>query len=226
MCILQHGVYLRVILPRKGKEVQRVGIQVIRVSPCGKHVWIVVLWISCGTLHSRHGCRYTPTHTIHSRKIVPGRGVWDSPWTVKGAQERQEPTTPRNLPGPPRHNANSCTHATRVIIWLHDDASNSYVCGGHNYFVARVTEKNILSLFSNQLRHIFDDLYWAWIMWREKLGSSTVDKTTGIMWYALQIHEVMAQFSKYGIKLHPSITCTFSYFLITSKISEPLQDVS
>ena len=93
-------------------------------------------------------------------------------------------------------------------------------------FCGRVIRENIISLLSKQLRYIFDDLYWDRILGMDKLGSSTVDDTTGIMRYALQIHEVMAQLSKYGIKLHPSITCTFSYFLITSKISEPLQDVS
>ena len=34
----QHGLYLRVLIPRKGKECQRGGLQVIRKIPCGNHV--------------------------------------------------------------------------------------------------------------------------------------------------------------------------------------------
>ena len=36
----------------------------------------------------------------------------------------------------------------------------------------------------------------------------------------------MADFSKHKIKQHPSITSIFVRFLITAKISEPLQDIS
>ena len=63
-------------------------------------------------------------------------------------------------------------------------------------------------------------------MEREKLGSSTVDKTSVIMWAALQRQEVMAQFSKHEIKCHPSITPIFFRFLFTANIYEPLQDIS
>ena len=62
------------------------------------------------------------------------------------------------------------------------------------------SEKKILSLLSNQLRQIFDDLYWARIMVKDKLVSSTVDETSIIIWDMLQSHEVMADFSKHDIK--------------------------
>ena len=89
-----------------------------------------------------------------------------------------------------------------------------------------LSEKTILSLLSDQLRHIFGDLYWARILGRDKLGSSTVDKTAKILWATLQIHEVMAKFSKHEIKRHLSITSIFVRFLITANISDPLQDNS
>ena len=90
----------------------------------------------------------------------------------------------------------------------------------------RVFKENILSLLSEQLRHIFDDLYQACIIVRDKLVSSTVEKTSVILWDTLQSHEVMAEFSKHDIKRHPSITVIFVCFLITAKILEPLQDIS
>ena len=88
------------------------------------------------------------------------------------------------------------------------------------------SEKNILSLLSDQLRQIFDGLYWYCIMGREKLVSSTLDKTATIMWATLHNHEVMADFSKHEIKSHPSITYIFVRFFINAKIFEPLQDIS
>ena len=63
-------------------------------------------------------------------------------------------------------------YATGVILQLHDDSYNSY------------GENNIISLLSDQLRHMFDDLYQAWIMEKENLGSSTVDDIIVIMWSA------------------------------------------
>ena len=44
-----------------------------------------------------------------------------------------------------------------------------------------VSEGNILSLLSNQMRHIFDDLYQARIMERDKLGSSNVYETAVVL---------------------------------------------
>ena len=85
------------------------------------------------------------------------------------------------------------------------------------------SDKNILSLLSYQLRQIFDDLYWVRIMGRDKLGYSTVGEIDYILWNTLQSHEVMAEFSKHKIKHHPSITSIFVCFLVTAKISEPLQ---
>ena len=85
------------------------------------------------------------------------------------------------------------------------------------------SEKNILSILSDQTRQIFDDLYLVSIMGRDKLSSSTVDKTATILWATLHIHEVMAEFSKHDIKRHPSITFIFVRFLITAKIYDPLQ---
>ena len=43
------------------------------------------------------------------------------------------------------------------------------------------SEENIPSLLSDQLKHIFDDFYWARILGREKLDYSTVDKTAAIL---------------------------------------------
>ena len=87
------------------------------------------------------------------------------------------------------------------------------------------SEENILPLLSDQLRHIFGDLYWARILGRDKLGSSTVDKTAKILWATLQSHEVMAKFSKHEIKRHLSITSIFVCFIITANLSEPLQEI-
>ena len=61
----------------------------------------------------------------------------------------------------------------------------------HTYAVIRILscrgflEKNILSLLSDHLRNIFDDLYQASIMGRNELGSSTVEKTSVIIWATL-----------------------------------------
>ena len=63
-------------------------------------------------------------------------------------------------------------------------------------------------------------------MRRDKLVSSTVYNTAVIMWAMLQIHEVMAEFSKHNIKRHPSITSIFFRFLVTSNIPDPLQENS
>ena len=87
------------------------------------------------------------------------------------------------------------------------------------------SEENILPLLSDQLRHIFDDLYWGRIMGREKLGSSTVVETTTLMWDMLHSYEVMAEFSKQEIKRHPPTTSIFVRFLITANILEPLRDI-
>ena len=88
------------------------------------------------------------------------------------------------------------------------------------------SEKNILSLLSDQLRYIFDNLYRDHIMGRDKLGSSTVDESATMLWAMLHMHEVMAEFYKHDIKRHPSITSIFVRFLITARILEPLQDIS
>ena len=89
----------------------------------------------------------------------------------------------------------------------------------------RVIREKILSILSNQMRQIFDDLCWAHIMGSEKLVYSTVENTATIMWGALQSHEEMAELSKHNIKRHPSITSIFVCFLITANISEPLQNI-
>ena len=44
------------------------------------------------------------------------------------------------------------------------------------------SEKNNLSLLSNHLRQIFDDLYQARIMERDKLGSFNLDETAVVLW--------------------------------------------
>ena len=63
-------------------------------------------------------------------------------------------------------------------------------------------------------------------MGRGKLGSSTIEETSVILWDTLQSHDVMAEFSKHGIKRHPSVTSIFVRFLITANTLEPLQDIS
>ena len=45
----------------------------------------------------------------------------------------------------------------------------------------RILIENILSLLYDQLKQIFDDLYWARILGRDNLGSSTVDETAAIL---------------------------------------------
>ena len=64
------------------------------------------------------------------------------------------------------------------------------------------SEKNILSLLSNQLRDIFDDLYWGLILGRGKMGYFNVDETAAMLWGTLQSHEVVTDFSKHKIKCH------------------------
>ena len=41
--------------------------------------------------------------------------------------------------------------------------------------------KKILSLLSEQLMKMFDDMYWDWIMGQDTFGFSTVDKTAAIL---------------------------------------------
>ena len=107
-----------------------------------------------------------------------------------------------------------------MMLLIHTNEDTSIIlCQGFS-------EKTILSLLSDQLRHIFDNLYQDSIMRRNKFGSSTVDETATIMLSTLLIHEVMADFSKHEIKHHPSITFKFVRFLIMAKIYEPLQDIS
>ena len=93
-----------------------------------------------------------------------------------------------------------------VTLLIHTDAEIRIIlCQGFS-------EKNILSLLSDQLRQIFDDFYRDRIMGRKKLGSSTVDENAAILWSMLHSHEVMAEFSKHEVKCHPSITSIFSAF--------------
>ena len=106
-----------------------------------------------------------------------------------------------------------------MTLIIHTDAEISIMlCQGFS-------EENILSLLSNHMRHIFDDLYRDHILGRDKLGSSTVDKTSAILWDTLQSHELMSEFSKHDIKRHPSITFIFVCFIITANILEPLQEI-
>ena len=85
--------------------------------------------------------------------------------------------------------------------------------------------KNLISLLSDHMRQIFDDMYWARILGRDMLGSSTMDETAAILWAVLNSHEVMSEFYKYKIKRHLSIKSIFVRFLITTNISEPLQEI-
>ena len=89
----------------------------------------------------------------------------------------------------------------------------------------RILIENILSLLYDQLKQIFDDLYWSRILVRDNLGSSTVDETGAILWDTIQSHEVMAEFSKHETKCHPSTTSIFVRVLIIVKILEPLQEI-
>ena len=106
-----------------------------------------------------------------------------------------------------------------TTLQIHTDAENSIIS------CQRFSEKNILYLLPDQLRHIFDDLYQARIIGRDKLGSSTVGETAEILWATIHSHEVMADFYKHDIKRHPFITPIFSRFLITANILEPLQEI-
>ena len=92
--------------------------------------------------------------------------------------------------------------------------------------MSRFPRENILYILSDQLRQIFDDLYWDCILGKGKLVSSTVDDTAVIVWATLQSHEIMAECSKHKIKLHVSVTSIFVRFLITAKMYEPLQEIS
>ena len=85
--------------------------------------------------------------------------------------------------------------------------------------------KNTLSLLSDQLRHIFDNLYWARIMGRYKFGSSTMDKTAIILSGTIYSYDVIVELSKHEIKGHTSITSTLVHFLVIAKISDPIQDI-
>ena len=58
-----------------------------------------------------------------------------------------------------------------MTLLIHTDADISILLG------QGFSEKNIFSLLSDQTRHIYDNLYLAYIIGRYKLGSSTVDKT-------------------------------------------------
>ena len=90
-----------------------------------------------------------------------------------------------------------------MTLIIHTDADISILlCQGFS-------EKKILSVLSDQLRQIFDNLYWSCILGRDKLGSSNVDKTAVITWATLQSHEVMAELSKDEIKFYPSIMSIF-----------------
>ena len=89
----------------------------------------------------------------------------------------------------------------------------------------RVLREKILSLLSDQLRQMFDNLYWARIIGRNKLVSSTVYKSYTIMCSTLQSHEVMVEFPKHEMKRHPYTKSIFVCFIITSNIYEPLQEI-
>ena len=84
----------------------------------------------------------------------------------------------------------------------------------------------ILSLLSDHLRHIFENLYRSHILGKNNLGSSTVYETSAIFWAMLQSYEVMSELSKQDIKRHPFITYIFFLFLVTANILEPLQEIS
>ena len=92
--------------------------------------------------------------------------------------------------------------------------------------MSSIIGEKILSILSKHMRHIFDDLYQAKVLRRDNLGSSTVDETTAMMLATFHSHEVMTEFSEHEIECHPSITSLFVRFLITSNISEPLQDIA
>ena len=145
--MLQHGIYLQVLLPRKRKEGQRGWIKVIRGSLWGKHIITAVPCLYYGELHLRRGYRHTPNQILHYIKMVPSRDIWDSAWTWKGSQELQEPITSRNLLWPPRQDSEFCTCATGFILWLHDNAYSSHIHRNQHSFVSRVLrEKNSLPL--------------------------------------------------------------------------------
>ena len=75
------------------------------------------------------------------------------------------------------------------------------------------------------MRQSFDDLYWDLVFGREKLGYSTVDETTVMLWATLHNHEVTMEFYKYEIKFHPTIKYIFYRFLIMANIYKPPQEI-
>ena len=106
-----------------------------------------------------------------------------------------------------------------MMLLIHTDAENSILlCHGFS-------EKNILSLLSKHTRQIFDNLYQDQVLSRDNLGSFTLDDTTAMMWATFHSHEVMTDFSEREIECHPSFTSIFVRSLITSNISEPLQEI-
>ena len=54
----------------------------------------------------------------------------------------------------------------------------------------------------------------------------SVGEYESMMWATFHSHEVMTEFSEHEIECHPYITSLFVRFLITSNISEPLQDIA
>ena len=93
-----------------------------------------------------------------------------------------------------------------VALIMNADADSSIL------LCQRFSEKNILSLLADQMRHMFYDLYQDRILGRNKLGSSTVENTAVIMWDTLHSHEVMADFSKHKI----NTTLTSNLYLSAS----------
>ena len=53
-----------------------------------------------------------------------------------------------------------------------------------------------------------------------------MDETVAIIFPKNESHEEMVEFSKHKIKCHPFIMSIFFRFLVTSNISEPLQEIS
>ena len=65
-------------------------------------------------------------------------------------------------------------HGGGGIIGLHDEPLNTHRRLDQYSDLLVLSENNILSLRLDQLRHIFDDLYRAWVIGVEKLGSKAV----------------------------------------------------
>lgn len=91
-----------------------------------------------------------------------------------------------------------------MMLLRHTDSEVS-ILQGHGF-----EEKDILSLLSDQMRQVFDDMYHARVTGKDKLGQGdTVHTAASFVWATLQSHVVMANYAYHDFRRHPSITFIF-----------------